>query len=303
MTMIPSVRPVTSAGAVQPALVRSATTTTVLLCAPTFYDVTYAINPWMDPSVTTDTALALAQWTALRDTYLQLGFIVHQIEPHRGLPDMVYAANCATVVDDVAYSASFRFPERQPEADAYAQWLTDHGLRVVRSNHINEGEGDFLVVGNVVLAGTGFRSSVGSHSEGSKVLGREFITLTLVRPEYYHLDTAIAVLDDRPGFERIAYLPSAFDAASLEVLRRRYPDAILVSEEDAAVLGLNVVSDGLHVVMPVQASEFAQTLRADGFVPVQVNLSELLKSGGGVKCCTLELRFSRPTSMPTQPTT
>lgn len=281
---------------------RTASSTAVLLCAPTFYDVTYAINPWMDPTVPTDTALAVEQWEQLRDTYRSIGFVVHEITPEAGLPDMVYAANGATVVDDVAYSASFRYPERQPEADAYAAWLTGHGLRVVPATYVNEGEGDFLVVGDVILAGTGFRSTVESHHEAAQVLGREVVTLTLVRPEYYHLDTALAVLDARAGHERIAYLPSAFDAASLAVLQTRYPDAIVVSEQDAAVLGLNVVSDGLHVVMPVQAADFAEQLREVGFEPVVVNLSELLKAGGGVKCCTLALRFSQPTELPTAAT-
>lgn len=302
MTTVPTAGALTTAPAAHsPA--RTATTTTVLMCAPKFYDVTYAINPWMDPSVPTDTALALAQWEALRDTYCRLGFVVHQIEPGVGLPDMVYAANGATVVDDVAYSASFRYPERQPEAEAYASWLRDHGLRVVAANHINEGEGDFLVLDDVILAGTGFRSTLESHRELADVVGREVLTLTLVRPEYYHLDTALAVLDARAGQERIAYLPSAFDEASRELLRARFPDAITVSETDAAVLGLNVVSDGLHVVMPVQAADFAEQLRAAGFEPVAVNLSELLKAGGGVKCCTMELRFSRPTEVPTTPPT
>ena len=298
MTTIPSARPVASAGFGLPTPVRTPTTTTVLMCAPTYYDVTYAINPWMDPSIPTDTELALKQWLELRDTYRKFGFVVHEIEPVPGLPDMVYAANGATVVDDVAYIASFRYPERQSEADAYAAWLEGHGLRTVASTQINEGEGDFLVVGDVILAGTGFRSALASHRELAETLGRKVVTLNLVRPEYYHLDTAIAVLDARPGSEQIAYLPSAFDAASLAVLRERYPDAIIVSEQDAAVLGLNVVSDNFHVVMPVQAANFAEAVRAAGFEPVQVNLSELLKAGGGVKCCTMALRFLTPTEFP-----
>ncbi|WP_430867625.1 dimethylargininase [Demequina aurantiaca] len=297
MTTVPADSPLV-ATSTAPAPARFAATTTVLVCPPDYYDVTYAINPWMDPSVPTDTALALAQWQELRDTYRSLGFVVHQIEPAEGLPDMVYAANGATVVDDVAYIASFRYPERQPEADAYATWLHDHGLRVVASNYVNEGEGDFLVLDDVILAGTGFRSSAESHREAAQVLRREVVTLTLVRPEYYHLDTALAVLDTRRGHEQIAYLPSAFDDASLAVLRERFPDAIIVSEQDAGVLGLNVVSDGLNVVMPVQAADFAEQLRADGFLPAVVNLSELLKAGGGVKCCTMALRFSQPTQVP-----
>lgn len=267
--------------------------TTVLMCAPEHFDVTYAINPWMDPSIPTDSALAVAQWRVLKETYERLGIATHEIESVPGLPDMVYAANGATVVDSVAYTASFRFPERQPEAKAYAQWLANAGYEVVEATQVNEGEGDFLVVGDVILAGTGFRSTLASHREASRVFNREVVTLMLVRPEYYHLDTALAVLDARPGHEQIAYLPSAFDAASREELERRYPDAILVSEEEAAMLALNVVSNGRDVVMPVRATQFAEHLRERGFNPVGVDLSELLKGGGGVKCCTLALRGVR----------
>ena len=56
------------------------------------------------------------------------------------------------------------------------------------------------------------------------------------------------------------------------------------------MLGLNAVSDGQHVVLPVQARSLAGQLRERGFEPIGVDMSEILKSGGGPKCCTLELR-------------
>ena len=56
------------------------------------------------------------------------------------------------------------------------------------------------------------------------------------------------------------------------------------------MLGLNAVSDGRHVVLPSAAVDLADQLRERGYVPVGVDLSELLKAGGSVKCCTLEIR-------------
>jgi len=205
---------------------------------------------------------------------------------------MVYAANGGFVLDGIAYGASFTHPERQPEGPAYMKWFGDNGFEVRVPENINEGEGDFLLVGDVILAGTGFRSASNSHEELAEIFGRPVITLTLINPSFYHLDTAIAVLDPQPGYENpnIAYLPSAFDEASLQILRERYPDAILVNEEDAAVLGLNSFSDGLNVVIASRAKDFERQLKERGYNPIGVDLSELLLGGGGVKCCTLELR-------------
>ena len=269
---------------------RRPTGRSVLMCRPEHFTVVYRINPWMNPAEPTDTDVALAQWQVLHDTYLELGYDVHLIDPIAGLPDMVYAANGGFVIDGIAYGAKFTHPERQPEGPAYMRWFREQGFDVREPEEVNEGEGDFLLVGDVILAGTGFRSDSQSHGELERIFGREVVTLRLVDPSFYHLDTAVAVLDGTPGREHIAYLPSAFDGASLALLQERYPDAIIVNETDAAVLGLNSFSDGCNVVIASRAADFERQLREHGYNPIGVDLSELLLGGGGVKCCTLELR-------------
>jgi N-dimethylarginine dimethylaminohydrolase len=264
------------------------TTPTVLMCRPEYFTVSYRINPWMHPEVPTDTSLALKQWTALYDTYRDLGFTIQLIDPIEGLPDMVYAANGGFVLDGIAYGAKFHYPERQPEGPAYMDWFRDNDFEVAEPQETNEGEGDFLLVGDVILAASGFRSDTSSHQEIATVYGRKVISLSLINPSFYHLDTALAVIDP----QTIAYLPSAFDESSLEILRERYPDAIIATEEDAAILGLNSFSDGHNVVIAEKAVTFAKDLRERGYNPLGVDLSELLLAGGGVKCCTLELRTS-----------
>ncbi len=266
---------------------------TVLMCRPDYYTVSYRINPWMHPEDPTDTGLAVRQWQVLFDTYKSLGFDVELIDPIDGLPDMVYSANGGFVLDNIAYGASFTYPQRQPEGPAYMDWFREHGFDVRVPQEINEGEGDFLLVGDAILAGTGFRSDSNSHKEVAEIFGREVVTLELVNPSFYHLDTAIAVLDPAPAEgeqPNIAYLPSAFSEASLAILQKRYPEAILVSEQDASVLGLNSYSDGKNIVIASRATGFEKQLRERGYNPIGVDLSELLLGGGGVKCCTLELR-------------
>ncbi|MGN6427198.1 MAG: dimethylargininase [Leifsonia sp.] len=270
--------------------VRTARPRTVLMCRPEHFAVVYRINPWMNPGLPTDTSLAVRQWERLHGIYRDLGYDVHLIDPLEGLPDMVYAANGGFVIGNVAYGARFAYPERRPEGPAYMDWFRANGFEVVVPEAVNEGEGDFLLVGETILAGTGFRSSDASHDELARVFGREVLTLRLTDPSFYHLDTALAVLDPTPGHEHIAYLPSAFDERSRELLRERFPDAIVVTEPDGAVLGLNAFSDGRNVVIASRAEGFANQLRDHGYTPIGVDLSELLLGGGGVKCCTLELR-------------
>jgi len=272
--------------ATKPSPARTALRRHYLMCRPEHFEVRYAINPWMRPGEPVDRALAIAQWEELRQTYVDLGHRVELIEPVPGLPDMVYAANGATVVGGRVLAARFRHRERAAEAVAYRAWFEAAGYPVVEPEFVNEGEGDLLVVGDVVLAGYGFRTDPRAHAEAAAVLGREVVPLRLVDPRFYHLDTAIAVLEDAT----IAWLPAAFDPASQEVLRARFPDAVVADPADAAVLGLNAVSDGRHVVLPAQAVGLGAALSERGYTPVPVDLSELLKGGGGPKCCTLEVR-------------
>ncbi|MBD8079032.1 dimethylargininase [Cellulosimicrobium arenosum] len=265
-----------------------------LMCPPTHFTVSYEINPWMDRSTPVDTALATAQWERLRDTYLDLGHTVETIEPVPGLPDMVYAANGATVVDGLVYSARFTHPERAAEGPAYLKWFADHGYVTHLAEHVNEGEGDLLTVGGRVLAGTGFRTDRAAHAEAAALWGREVVTLDLVDPRFYHLDTALVVLrgtDGAPDTD-VAYYPPAFSPAAQERLRDLYPDALLAGEEDAVVLGLNAVSDGTHVVLNPRATHLAGALRERGYETLGVDTSELLRGGGGAKCCTLTIRHA-----------
>ncbi|ANY07251.1 dimethylargininase [Pseudonocardia sp. HH130630-07] len=273
-----------------PVAARPARVPSVLMCRPTHFTVSYRINPWMRPEQHTDTPLAVRQWQDLHAVYRELGFDVRLVDPLPGSPDMVYAANGGTVVDGIAWTARFRYPERAAEAPAYAAWFRTAGLDVHEAAAVNEGEGDLLLVGDTIYAGTGFRTDPAAHAEAAAVLGRDVVSLRLVDPRYYHLDTAFAVLDPAGGPGSVAYLPAAFDAASREVLRDRFPDAVTVGDDDAAVLGLNCFSDGRTVVHAPQAARFAAALAERGYGTVGVDTSELRRGGGGIKCCTLELR-------------
>lgn len=256
------------------------------MCRPTYFTVSYEINPWMRTQVPTNTERAIAQWQQLHDTYVELGHTIELIDPLPDLPDMVYSANGAVMADGRVYSAKFTYPQRMAEGPAYEKWFRNAGYEAVTATEINEGEGDLLTVGNFLLAGTGFRTAHAAHLELQEALGLPVISLRLVDPRFYHLDTALMVLSE----DNIAYYPPAFSPASQQVLARLFPEAVIATQADAEVLGLNGVSDGRHIIVNPRATNLIEALQQRDYEPIAIDTSELLKGGGGAKCCTLEIR-------------
>jgi N-dimethylarginine dimethylaminohydrolase len=267
---------------------RAARSRTYLMCPPEYFTVEYAINPWMDPERPADAARALRQWQCLRDVFLRLGHTVHTIDPLPGLPDMVFAANGGTVIDGRVLGARFRYPERAAEGPAYLGWFAEAGYRTSPPGLVNEGQGDIVFDGHTILAGHGFRTDPGVVAELEALYRLPVLSLRLVDPRFYHLDTALCVLDA----DTAAYYPAAFDDASRAALTGHFAELIEAKDEDAEVLGLNAISDGRNVVLPEQAVGLAAQIAEKGFEPVGLDMSEFLKAGGGPKCCTLEFHRS-----------
>ncbi len=276
---------------------RAGQSRTYLMCPPDYFAVEYAINPWMNPGEPIDTVLAARQWRQLRDTFTRLGHTVRTIDPVPGLPDMVFAANGATVIGGRVLGARFRHPQRAAEGDAYLSWFARNGYPAVAPSSVNEGEGDIVFAGRVILAGHGYRTDPAVSRELEALFGLPVVSLRLVDPRFYHLDTALCVL----GAGTVACYPGAFDDASRAALASLFPTLIEAKDEDAEVLGLNAVSDGRHVVLPAQAAGLAAQLADNGFEPVPVDVSEFRKSGGGPKCCTLEIRETRQSALAPAP--
>ena len=262
-----------------------------LMCPPTFFAVRYRINPWMEPEVPVDVDRAVRQWRRLRDQLVSLGHRVEVMTPDPRLPDLVFTANGGIAVGDRALVPRFRHPERQAESPVYAAALHELGVTVVeQAECVNEGEGDYLLVGDRFLAGTGQRSDPDSAREVAEFFDIEVVPLTLVDPRFYHLDTALARL--RPDL--VAYWPGAFSERSQGVLRELFPDAVLADEADAAALALNMVSDGTSVVMAPDRPDLCAAVADRGLHVIEIATGELRKSGGGAKCCVLEHHRPEP---------
>jgi len=260
----------------------------ILMCPPKYFDIEYEINPWMKISDQPSDLNAEQQWYRLYHLYTEkLGWTVDLINPVKNLPDMVFATDCCLMIDGKIMLSRFRYPERQPESENYKHWFIKNNFEnIEQSNHIFEGGGDTMVCGEKIIAGYGFRSEIESHKELEKYFSREVISLKIVDPFFYHLDTSLAVLND----DTIAFYPGAIDKASQKLLRSKFPNCIEATLEEAKSFGLNAVSNGETIITSNGSQSLINKYQAAGFRVLSTPILEFRKSGGGVKCLTLELR-------------
>jgi ornithine--oxo-acid transaminase len=270
-----------------------------LMCQPTFFDVCYVINPWMEGNLgKVDKVLAKQQWQNLHDIVARLAS-VSLIDPVEGLPDMVFTANAGLVHrrDDGNNNVivpSFLHVERQPEAKHYERFFSSHGYKVkhLSEGTIFEGAGDALFdMQGSLWVGSGIRSDPHALGEIAAVFdvegrGVEVRGLELVDPHWYHLDTAFCPL---PQGQAIAYA-KAFSVTSVAALNDAFgANIIWVSDEDARNFACNAVSIGQTIIMHKASADLRAVLAQRGFEIIETGVSEFLKSGGSCKCLTLEI--------------
>ncbi|MFN3651473.1 MAG: dimethylarginine dimethylaminohydrolase family protein [Armatimonadota bacterium] len=260
----------------------------LLMVPPAHYTVAYEINPWMNRVRAVSQEAAAGQWEGLRRVLTEeMGAVVHLAEPQPGLPDMVFTANAGLVLGETAIVSRFRHLERQGEAPHFARWFAERSFRVVElpADCFFEGEGDALFLDDTLFAGYQWRTDVRAHRAVEEILGVRTLSLRLVDPHFYHLDTCFCPLDA----ETVAYYPGAFDDYGREVIRANARETVEVVPDEAQRFACNALVLGRHVALNTGCPQFEAQLRERGFVPHATPLDEFLKAGGSAKCLTLHL--------------
>ena len=278
----------------------------VVMASPDYYQICYAINPWMKPEAwSCDPQASLqqakAQWAGLARRLVEAGLTVEVVPAVSGLPDLVFPANAAIVLDGVALMARFRYPERRGEEPCFLRFfehLRARGLlravRLLPDDVFQEGAGDCIWddTRGLFWAGYGQRSSAASIGHIQAAFGQKVVGLELITPHYYHLDTCFCPL---PGGE-IVYYPPAFSAESVSRIdQATAPEQrVVATPDEAAAFSLNAVVVGRDLIMATPPPRLKGLLEARGYRCLDVDLSGFMLSGGAAYCMTLRLdRTSR----------
>ena len=272
-----------------------------LMCRPQYFAVTYSINPWMDPAAWSQSgdALhgeALRQWEGLLHAVRRSGATVELVEPENGLPDLVFTANSAVVLDGKALLARFRHPQRQGEEPVYAAAFNALRSRGLIDEVVTlppgvtlEGAGDCLWDAHRQLfwMGCGFRSGVEAREVVAEQFGVPCVALALADPAFYHLDTCFSPLP----CGAVMYYPAAFTTEGLAQIHARVAPTqrIAITAEDAAHFAANAVNFGRTILLSSCSETLRGQLKKRGYTVVEAPLTVFQRSGGSACCLTLRL--------------
>jgi len=271
-----------------------------LMCRPEHFAVSYVINPWMDPqgwaSDQRAHVAACRQWTALHNELIALGASVELVPPVRQLPDLVFTANAAVVLDRQALLTRFRHAERREEEPHFAAaflGLKARGLidrvRTLPPDVVLEGAGDCVwdAARRIFWMGFGPRSDLAAKQIVTETFGQEVVAIELADPRFYHMDTALCPLSG----DDVMYFPGAFTKMGLGEIRSRIAPGhrIEIGAADAARFAANAVSLRDTVVLSGASERLKDELTSRGYKVVVTPLDSFLRSGGSAFCLTLRL--------------
>lgn len=264
----------------------------ILMCPPTYYEVRYAINPWMEQSGSgsVDHSRAQLQWQSLVARVRECR-PVSVIEAEPEAPDMCFTANAGLVRGSHFVRSNFLHDERRVEERPFARWFSEHGFtcHVLPRDVCFEGAGDALFDVNAerLWMGHGMRTDLAAAGLVEELLGVKVTPLRLIDPRFYHLDTCFCPLANGT----LVYYPAAFDAASIERIEAAFDCAsrIAIDEQDALHFACNMIDLGDSVLVTNASEALQRSLATHGVRVGVIELDEFIKAGGGAKCMALPI--------------
>jgi N-dimethylarginine dimethylaminohydrolase len=259
-----------------------------VMCPPTYFDVEYCINPWMDIHNPVDHGLAHEQWHNLVELLEGLGDTIYLVDAAAGQPDMTFAGDVGMVYGRIFVPSNFRHSERRGEVPHFERWFHEHEFEVrpLPGDVVFEGLGDVVFHGTTSFVGHGPRSDERAVAHlrelipQLEVLGR----LSIVDDRYFHLAMALAFIDE----ETVLYHPPAFSSESEATIRKTVRRPIVVGKEDAnRYFACNNLVVDHKVILDACTPELRGALADVGYDVVTCGMSEFKKSGGSLRCLVL----------------
>ncbi len=260
------------------------------MCPPTYFHITQPINMiqlmWSyDGLPRPEPGIMVLQHNRFVRLLREHGVEVELLPPVKDLPFQHATRDVGTVIGDTIVLSNLRPPSRRLESDITRPALEKSGLRVlVPDKGFVEG-GDLVVDNGKLWVGIGGRTNEAGAEWLDETFGREYEVIPLhFDPWLMHLDTVFGALSEGHA---LVY-QDAFDAASLSRIQAAYPSIISLTKEEQKTGGANVLPiDPRTIITIAENTSVNERLQQLGFEVITVPYSEVIKTGGSVRCDTL----------------
>lgn len=259
----------------------------VLLCQPHYMTIRDVINEtqkhFKDEGIHIERAVE--QHNELIRALRSHGVEVILLPYHKKYPEQVFTRDIGFTLGQTIFVAEMASEVREGEENVLKQWLEDEDISYynLANDHI-EG-GDVIIDRDTIFVGLSNRTDKKAADRLKDLLTQFNVMAIPFKEKYLHLDCVFNVVSP----EVALFYPKALTQKDIDLFSSRY-DLIEVTEEEQFTLGTNVLAIGNKKILSLPVNERVnQALRDRGFDVIEVDITEIIKSGGSFRCCTLPI--------------
>ncbi|WP_045521598.1 dimethylarginine dimethylaminohydrolase family protein [Neobacillus niacini] len=259
----------------------------VILCQPQYMTIREVINEtqkeFKDEGI--HIKLALEQHREFVRTLEANGIEVILLPYHKKFPEQVFTRDIGFTLGQTIFVAKMAHDVRIGEEEVLKQWLDDEEMSYYNLAEDRIEGGDVIIDGETIYVGLSNRTHLEAVEHLQSILNQYDVKAIPFKERYLHLDCVFNVIS--PDIALI--YPPALTKEDIDLFSSRY-ELIEVSEEEQFTLGTNVLSIGNKKILSLHVNkQVNQKLRNHGFEVIEVDITEIIKSGGSFRCCTLPI--------------
>ncbi|WP_174731891.1 dimethylarginine dimethylaminohydrolase family protein [Mesobacillus harenae] len=263
----------------------------VILCEPEHMTIKDVINETQKKFKNEGIHIekAMEQHGKFVEALKEQGIEVILLPSARQFPEQVFTRDIGFTLGESVFVAELATDIRSGEESFLENWLQREKLPFQKLKGDEIEGGDVIIDGNTIYAGISNRTSEEA-IQHLKTLMPDFE----VRPipftdTFLHLDCVFNIISPT---EALIY-PGEIHNESLEYIKSRY-DLIEVSKEEQFTLGTNVLSIGDKRLFSLPINKNVNSeMRKRGYEVIEVDITEIIKSGGAFRCCTMPLHRTK----------
>ncbi|MDQ0273838.1 dimethylarginine dimethylaminohydrolase family protein [Cytobacillus purgationiresistens] len=260
----------------------------VILCEPTFMNIDSKINEtqrrYSDKGF--NVQIAIEQHRHFVKTLEEHGIEIILLPPQEEFPEQVFTRDIGFTLADTVFVAEMSAEVRRGEDEILKQWLLKREIPFKNVHkHRIEG-GDVIIDGKTIYIGQSDRTEISAIEYIQDLLPNFEVIPVPFTDTYLHLDCVFNIISPTDAL----LFPGEIESETVKYLSSRY-NIIEVTKEEQFTLGTNVLSIGNKKVLSQPINQnINKKLREHGYKVIEVDITEIIKSGGAFRCCTMPIK-------------